>query len=53
MAQIWWFVRDASRPAAKANYDQLVNVGKGAAHDDRHDLGLQVVGSAWPRSATR
>ena len=27
LAQIWWYVRDASGPAAKENFDTLVNIG--------------------------
>ena len=29
--QIWWFVRDASMPAAKETYDKLVKIAEGAA----------------------
>ena len=29
--QIWWFVRDATGPAAMETYDKLVNIAKGAA----------------------
>src|SRR3979409_845915 len=29
--QIWWFVRDASMPAAKETYDKLLKIAEGAA----------------------
>ena len=29
--QIWWFIRDATGPWAKENFDKLVNIAKGAA----------------------
>ena len=29
--QIWWFVRDASMPAAKVTYDKLLKIAEGAA----------------------
>jgi aminobenzoyl-glutamate utilization protein B len=48
MAQIWWFVRDASGPAAKANFDKLVNVGKGAAMMTDTTMEMEVIASAWP-----
>jgi aminobenzoyl-glutamate utilization protein B len=49
LAQIWWFVRDASGPAAKANFDRLVNVGKGAALMTDTTMDMDVVASAWPQ----
>ena len=36
--QIWWFVRDASMPAAKETYDKLAQDRRGRGADDRHDL---------------
>ena len=48
LAQIWWFVRDASGPAAKSNFDRLVNVGKGAAMMTDTTMEMEVVASAWP-----
>jgi aminobenzoyl-glutamate utilization protein B len=49
LAQIWWFVRDASGPAAKANFDRLVNVGKGAATMTDTTMDMDVIASAWPQ----
>jgi aminobenzoyl-glutamate utilization protein B len=47
--QIWWFVRDATGPAAKATFDKLVNVGKGAALMTGTTLEMEPFGSAWPQ----
>jgi aminobenzoyl-glutamate utilization protein B len=46
--QIWWFVRDSTGPAAKANFDRLVDVGKGAALMTGTTMDMEVVASAWP-----
>ena len=48
MGQIWWFVRDASGPWAKENFDKLVNVGKGAALMTGTTMEIEPYGAAWP-----
>jgi len=48
MGQIWWFVRDASGPWAKENFDKLVNVGKGAALMTGTTMEMEPFGAAWP-----
>ena len=47
--QIWWFVRDATGPAAKETYDKLVDIGKGAALMTGTTLEVQPFGAAWPQ----
>jgi aminobenzoyl-glutamate utilization protein B len=47
--QIWWFVRDATGPAAKDTFDKLVNVGKGAALMTGTAMEMEPFGSAWPQ----
>ena len=42
--QIWWFVRDASMPAAKETYDKLAEDRRRRGADDRHDLRRQIRG---------
>src|SRR3954469_21116382 len=49
LAQIWWYVRDASGPAAKENFDKLVNVGRGAALMTGTTMDMEYVASAWPQ----
>src|SRR4051812_12177625 len=49
LAQIWWYVRDASGPAAKENFDKLVNIGKGAALMTGTTMDMEFVASAWPQ----
>jgi aminobenzoyl-glutamate utilization protein B len=46
--QIWWFVRDASGPWAKENFDKLVNVGRGAALMTGTTMEMEPFGAAWP-----
>jgi len=53
LGQIWWFVRDASAPWAKENYDKLVNVGRGAALMTGTTMDIEVVASAWPQLGNR
>jgi aminobenzoyl-glutamate utilization protein B len=52
-AQIWWYVRDASGPAAKENFDKLVNISKGAALMTGTTVDMEYVASAWPQLASR
>ncbi|HJU28622.1 MAG TPA: peptidase dimerization domain-containing protein, partial [Candidatus Binataceae bacterium] len=46
--KIWYFVRDANMPDAKATYDKLLNIAKGAdlMAGTTHDVIYQA--SAWP-----
>ena len=48
VGQIWWFVRDASGPWAKENFDKLVNIGKGAALMTGTTMEMEPFGAAWP-----
>jgi aminobenzoyl-glutamate utilization protein B len=47
--QIWWFVRDASMPAAKATYDKLVKIAEGAALMTGTTVDVKYAASAWPQ----
>ena len=47
--QIWWFVRDASMPAAKATYDKLVKIAEGAALMTGTTCDVKYAASAWPQ----
>lgn len=53
LAQIWWYVRDASGPAAKENFDKLVNIAKGAALMTGTTMDMEFVASAWPQLANK
>ena len=53
LAQIWWYVRDSTGPAAKENFDKLINVGKGAALMTGTTMDMEVVASAWPQLANK
>jgi aminobenzoyl-glutamate utilization protein B len=53
VAQIWWYVRDASGPAAKENFDKLVNIGKGAELMTGTKMEMEYVASAWPQLGNR
>ena len=46
--QIWWFVRDATGPWAKENYDKLVNIARGAALMTGTTMEMEPFGAAWP-----
>src|SRR5258705_6943955 len=48
-AQIWWFVRDASMPAAKETYDKLVKIAEGAALMTGTTFDVKYAASAWPQ----
>ena len=52
-AQIWWYIRDATGPAAKDNFDKLVNIAKGAALMTGTTYDMEYVASAWPQLANR
>jgi aminobenzoyl-glutamate utilization protein B len=47
--QIWWFVRDASMPAAKTTYDKLVKIAEGAALMTGTTYDVKYAASAWPQ----
>ncbi len=47
--QIWWYVRDATGPWAKENYDKLVKIGEGAALMTGTTMESEFVASAWPQ----
>src|SRR5690349_531734 len=51
--QIWWFVRDASMPAAKTTYDKLVKIAEGAALMTGTTYDVQYAASAWPQLASK
>ena len=51
--QIWWFVRDASMPAAKATYDKLVKIAEGAALMTGTTYDVKYAASAWPQLVSR
>ena len=54
LGRIWWFVRDSSAAAAKANYDKLVKIGEGAALMTGTKMDPpDVVASAWPALGNR
>ncbi|HXG50975.1 MAG TPA: amidohydrolase [candidate division Zixibacteria bacterium] len=47
-AQIWWFIRDATGPWAKENFDKLVNIARGAALMTGTTMEWEPFGAAWP-----
>jgi aminobenzoyl-glutamate utilization protein B len=47
--QIWWFVRDASMPAAKETYDKLLKIAEGAALMTGTTWDVKYSASAWPQ----
>src|SRR6266852_7101032 len=51
--QIWWFVRDASMPAAKEPYDKLVRIAEGAALMTGTTMDVKYAASAWPQLVSR
>jgi aminobenzoyl-glutamate utilization protein B len=51
--QIWWFVRDASMPAAKSTYDKLVKIAEGAALMTGTTYDVQYAASAWPQLGSK
>ena len=51
--QIWWFVRDASMPAAKVTYDKLLKIAEGAALMTGTSYDVQYAASAWPQLVSR
>jgi aminobenzoyl-glutamate utilization protein B len=51
--QIWWFVRDASMPAAKETYDKLLKIAEGAALMTGTTWDVRYLASAWPQLGTQ
>jgi aminobenzoyl-glutamate utilization protein B len=51
--QIWWFVRDANMPDAKATYDKLVKIAEGAALMTGTTYDVKYAASAWPQLVNR
>jgi len=51
--QIWWFVRDASMPAAKETYDKLLKVAEGAALMTGTTWDVKYAASAWPQLVSK
>ena len=47
--QIWWFVRDASMPAARETYDKLMKIAEGAALMTGTTFDVKYAASAWPQ----
>jgi aminobenzoyl-glutamate utilization protein B len=52
-AQTWWFVRDANMADAKATYDKLVNIAKGAALMTGTTYDELIDAAAWPQLGMR
>lgn len=46
--QIWWFIRDATGPWAKENFDKLVNIARGAVLMTGTTMEMEPFGAAWP-----
>src|SRR5215472_7847487 len=53
IGQIWWFVRDANMPDAKATYDKLVKIAEGAALMTGTTYDVKYAASAWPQLVNR
>ncbi len=51
--QIWWYVRDATGPAAKETYDKLVKIADGAALMTGTTYDVEYVASAWPQMGNK
>ena len=51
--QIWWFVRDANMPDAKATYDKLLKIAEGAALMTGTTWDVKYAASAWPQLVTK
>src|SRR5947208_16675569 len=51
--QIWWFVRDASMPAARETYDKLLKIAEGAALMTGTTYDVKYSASAWPQLVSR
>ncbi len=51
--QIWWYVRDATGPAAKETYDKLVKIADGAALMTGTTYEVEFVASAWPQMGNK
>ena len=53
VGQIWWFIRDASGPWAKENFDKLVNIARGAALMTGTTMEMEPFGAAWPQQGNK
>jgi aminobenzoyl-glutamate utilization protein B len=51
--QIWWFVRDATMPAAKETYDKLLKIAEGAALMTGTTWDVKYAASAWPQLVSK
>jgi aminobenzoyl-glutamate utilization protein B len=51
--QIWWFVRDASMPAAKQTYEKLLKIAEGAALMTGTTWDVKYAASAWPQLVSK
>jgi aminobenzoyl-glutamate utilization protein B len=51
--QIWWFVRDASMPAAKQTYDKLLKIAEGASLMTGTTWDVKYAASAWPQLVSK
>jgi aminobenzoyl-glutamate utilization protein B len=48
-AQIWWFVRDATMPAARETFDKLVHIAEGAALMTGTTMDYRIDAAGWPQ----
>lgn len=51
--QAWWFIRDASMPAAKETFDKLVKIAEGAALMTGTTTDYEIDATAWPQLALK
>jgi aminobenzoyl-glutamate utilization protein B len=51
--QIWWFVRDATMPAAKETYDKLLKIAEGASLMTGTTWDVKYGGASWPQLANK
>lgn len=52
-AQIWWFVRDASFPAARGTFEKLQKIAEGASLMTGTTYDMQINAAAWPQLASK
>jgi aminobenzoyl-glutamate utilization protein B len=53
IGQIWYFVRDATAPDAKATFDKLVKIAEGASLMTGTTYEYRIDAAAWPQMANR
>ena len=51
--QIWWFVRDATMPAAKETYDKLLKIAEGASLMTGTTWDVKYGSGSWPQLANK